>query len=243
MGVPRRFLPSISALRALEALDRLGSATAAAKELSLTQSAISRQLKTLEEQLGVQLIFRGSRFGGLTPEGQSALVWARRIVGDARQLKDEMRNTRHGLSGRVRIAAIPTALTWASRLVTGFAARHPNVSKVSEATELLKAQDPDLIADGDIQFDAAFVPEIASRKATGSPLEGRANIMVFPNLEAGNIGYKIAQRIGGATAIGPILQGLAKPANDLSRGCTTEDVFDMIAVTTLQAQTRVAQQE
>ena len=122
-------------------------------------------------------------------------------------------------------------------------ARHPNVSKVSEATELLKAQDPDLIADGDIQFDAAFVPEIASRKATGSPLEGRANIMVFPNLEAGNIGYKIAQRIGGATAIGPILQGLAKPANDLSRGCTTEDVFDMIAVTTLQAQTRVAQQE
>lgn len=122
-------------------------------------------------------------------------------------------------------------------------AMHPNVTKVAEATELLKAQAPDLIADGELQFDTAFVPDIARRKAAGSVLQGNANVMVFPNLEAGNIGYKIAQRIGGATAIGPILQGLAKPANDLSRGCTTEDVFDMIAVTTLQAQTRVAQQE
>jgi phosphate acetyltransferase len=122
-------------------------------------------------------------------------------------------------------------------------ATHPNVTKVAEATELLKAQAPDLIADGELQFDTAFVPDIARRKAANSALQGNANVMVFPNLEAGNIGYKIAQRIGGATAIGPILQGLAKPANDLSRGCTTEDVFDMIAVTTLQAQTRVAQQE
>ena len=122
-------------------------------------------------------------------------------------------------------------------------ALHPNVTKVAEATELLKTQAPDLIADGELQFDTAFVPDIARRKAAGSALQGNANVMVFPNLEAGNIGYKIAQRIGGATAIGPILQGLAKPANDLSRGCTTEDVFDMIAVTTLQAQTRVAQQE
>jgi phosphate acetyltransferase len=122
-------------------------------------------------------------------------------------------------------------------------AMHPNVTKVAEATELLKAQAPDLIADGELQFDTAFVPDIARRKAAGSVLQGNANVMVFPNLEAGNIGYKIAQRIGGATAIGPILQGLAKPANDLSRGCTNEDVFDMIAVTTLQAQTRVAQQE
>ncbi|RKT34996.1 DNA-binding transcriptional LysR family regulator [Roseovarius halotolerans] len=99
----------------------------AADSLGVTQPTLSAGIKQLEEQLGVQLIFRGSRFGGLTPEGQSALVWARRIVGDARQLKDEMRNTRHGLSGRVRIAAIPTALTWAARLSAIFNDQHPNV--------------------------------------------------------------------------------------------------------------------
>lgn len=115
-------------------------------------------------------------------------------------------------------------------------ARHACVTKVSDAAALLKSNHPDLKADGELQFDAAFVPEVAATKAKGSTVAGHANVMIFPNLDAGNIGYKIAQRIGGAEAIGPVLQGLAKPANDLSRGCVAEDVTNMIAVTALQAQ-------
>lgn len=99
----------------------------AAASLGITQPTLSAGIKQLEEQLGVLLIFRGSRYGGLTPEGQSALVWARRIVGDARQLREEMRATRHGLSGRLRIAVIPTALTWAAKISARFGSMHPNV--------------------------------------------------------------------------------------------------------------------
>lgn len=114
-------------------------------------------------------------------------------------------------------------------------ARHPNVTKVTDAAAILKEQHPHIASDGELQFDAAFVPDVGASKAKGSHVAGHANVMIFPNLDAGNIGYKIAQRVGGCTAIGPILQGLAKPANDLSRGCTADDVMHMIAVTALQA--------
>ena len=113
-------------------------------------------------------------------------------------------------------------------------ARHTHVTKVANAAKILNDQHPNLKSDGELQFDAAFVPAVASAKAQGSEVAGQANVMIFPNLDAGNIGYKIAQRIGGADAIGPVLQGLAKPANDLSRGCVAQDVTNMIAVTTLQ---------
>ncbi len=99
----------------------------AARSLGIAQPTLSAGIRQLEAQLGVLLIFRGSRFGGLTPEGQSTLVWARRIVGDARQLREEMRATRHGLSGRLRIAVIPTALTWAAKISARFGIAHPNV--------------------------------------------------------------------------------------------------------------------
>lgn len=99
----------------------------AAASLGVTQPTLSAGIKQLEEQLGVMLVFRGSRYGGLTPEGQSALVWARRIVADARQLKEEMRFKHHGLSGQLRIAVIPTAMTWAARLTARFSEKHPLV--------------------------------------------------------------------------------------------------------------------
>jgi len=100
----------------------------AAQSLGLTQPTLSTGIKQLEDQLGVQLVRRGSRYGGLTPEGQRTLVWARRIVGDTRRLREEMRFTREGLAGHLRLAVIPTALTWASRLAADFSARHPNVA-------------------------------------------------------------------------------------------------------------------
>lgn len=119
---------------------------------------------------------------------------------------------------------------------TNGSAAHRYVDKVIEAARRIKSQSPELAIDEDIQFDAAIVPEVAERKLPGSRVKGNANVFIFPNLESGNIGYKIAERIGGAKAIGPFLQGLAKPANDLSRGCSVEDIYHVIAVTTIQAQ-------
>lgn len=114
-------------------------------------------------------------------------------------------------------------------------ARHDAVDKVSEAARLFASQHPDIPSDGELQFDAAFVPSVAARKAPDSAVAGAANVMIFPSLDAGNIAYKISQRLGGYSAIGPILQGLKQPANDLSRGCSAEDVTTMIAVTVKQA--------
>lgn len=119
---------------------------------------------------------------------------------------------------------------------TSGSAKHPAVTKVVHAAKRVKVALPDLAIDEDIQFDAAIIPAIAAKKLKDSNVNGQANVFIFPSLEAGNIGYKIAERIGGATAIGPLLQGLAKPANDLSRGCSAEDIFCVLAVTSLQVQ-------
>ena len=115
-------------------------------------------------------------------------------------------------------------------------AKHDNVSMVAEAVKIAKEKAPDLKLDGELQFDAAIVPSVAALKAPDSNVAGQANVFIFPDLQAGNIGYKIAERLGGFMAVGPICQGFAKPLNDLSRGCKSEDIVAAVAITALQTQ-------
>lgn len=114
-------------------------------------------------------------------------------------------------------------------------AKHEVVDKVVEAFNIAKEMRPDLLIDGELQADAALVPAVGNSKAPGSPIAGKANVLVVPSLEVGNIGYKLVQRLGHATAVGPILQGIARPVNDLSRGCSIDDIYKMIAITANQA--------
>ena len=115
-------------------------------------------------------------------------------------------------------------------------ARHPLADKVIAATESVREQRPDILVEGEVQLDVGIVAQVSARKAPESRIAGRANVLIFPDLQAGNIGYKLVERLANAVAIGPILQGLAKPANDLSRGCSADDVYRVTAVTVVQAQ-------
>jgi len=119
---------------------------------------------------------------------------------------------------------------------TAGSAKHPNVDKVKEAVALIRDSRPDLIVEGEMQVDAALVPEITTKKFPASVIKGDANILIFPSLEAGNISYKLVERLAGAKAVGPLLQGLKKPVNDLSRGCSSRDIADLAAITACESE-------
>lgn len=148
-----------------------------------------------------------------------------------------------------QLAQIAVSTAHTARAVAGFkdprvamlsfstkgSAKHEVVDKVVEATQLAKQMEPTLKIDGELQADAALVPTIGAKKAPGSDIAGNANVLVYPNLEVGNISYKLVERLGGAVAVGPILQGIARPVNDLSRGCSIDDIYYLVAITACQA--------
>ncbi len=205
--------------------------------LSPTSAVLRAAFQVLKTKPGISCV--SGAFIMLLPEGcqygdQGMLVFADCAVvpdptkEELAQIAVATAKTTKDIAGLDPVVAMLSFSTYGS-------ASHEKVDKVREATELAKEMAPDLVIDGEMQSDAAIVPEIGAKKAPGSPVAGHANTLIFPSLETGNIAYKLVQRLAGAGAVGPILQGLAAPVNDLSRGATVDDIINTIIVTCNQA--------
>ena len=199
--------------------------------MNTTANVLRAAFQVIKTRKGIKVV--SGAFVMLLPEGSpfgtdGIMVFADCAVvpePDAEQLADIAARDVAGITPRVAMLSFSTKGS----------AHDPTADKVIEATALAHQMAPELIIDGELQADAAIVPGVAASKAPGSPLSGRANVLVFPNLSVGNICYKLVQRLGGVQAVGPILQGLAAPVNDLSRGCFPEDIYKTIIITCNQA--------
>ena len=205
--------------------------------LSPTSHVLRAAFQVLKTKPGISVV--SGAFIMLLPENvqygdQHMLVFADCAVvpdpttEELAQIAIETAKTTKNIAGLEPCVAMLSFSTWGS-------ASHERVDKVRNAVELVHQLDPDLLLDGEMQSDAAIVPEVAAKKAPDSPVAGHANTLIFPSLEVGNIAYKLVQRLAGAGAVGPILQGLAAPVNDLSRGATVDDIVNTIIVTCNQA--------
>lgn len=205
--------------------------------MNTTANVLRAAFQIIKTQKGISVV--SGAFVMLLPKGSPYGTDGVLVFADCAVLPDP---TAEEL-GQIAVSAAATARDIAGILPrvailsfsTKGSAKHERVDKVIKALEVAKSLDPDLIVDSELQADAAIVPGVAATKAPNSPLNGRANVLVFPSLEVGNIAYKLVQRLAGIEAVGPVLQGLAAPVNDLSRGCYPEDIYKTVIITCNQA--------
>ncbi|MDH5643848.1 MAG: phosphate acyltransferase [Gemmatimonadota bacterium] len=235
---PNRFPDDASARKAMDHPAMIASAYVA---LGLADAAVAGATCPTADVVRAGLSLVGPAPGIKTVSSAFYMVFESRVLtfSDAGVVPDPSEEelaeiARAACRDRRRIVGDEPIVAFLSYSTHGSAAG-PRVDKVRAALDIFRKAEPDVLADGELQGDAALVPEVAATKAPGSPIGGRANVLIFPDLDSGNIAYKLVQRLAGAGAIGPILQGLDKPVADLSRGATAEDIFDVAAVAILQS--------